>query len=358
MNAPPTHDDLPDQVTEAYRRLSAMEGARPSAETRLAILTEASRAARTHRSDGRSIRSGHWKWKAAASIAVAGLIAALSSQIFRSPSTPHTHSTPVPPTAASPPAPAMGPVAPVILAAPAPAAKRVAAASTPVARARSARSAPLIATTADADSSKAVSEPGVSSDLGRWLAGKNYQVLSPSQPTEVPAGKVEVIEFFWYACPNCFALEPTIERWRASKPAYIEFRRIPVTWNDEHRAHAHLFYTLQALGKQDALQGSVFNEIHERGDLLYVPGNEQGTLHEQLQFAKANGISEADFITRYNDVNVQLKVQQADDLARRYKVDRVPTFAIDGRYVTDATMAGGESQLIQLIDDLAASEKH
>jgi thiol:disulfide interchange protein DsbA len=193
---------------------------------------------------------------------------------------------------------------------------------------------------------------------GSWVAGKNYDVLSPAQPTDVPAGKVEVVELFWYACPHCYAIDGAVESWRKNKPAYIEFRRVPVTWNEEHRAHARLFYTLQALGKLDQLHGKVFDDIHQKGDLLFVPGDNKGTVQKQVDFAKANGISESDFVTAYNGMGVQLKVQQADDLARRYRVDSVPTFVIDGKYVTDVGMAGDTSKLMHLIDDLAASEKH
>jgi thiol:disulfide interchange protein DsbA len=193
---------------------------------------------------------------------------------------------------------------------------------------------------------------------GPWVAGKNYEVLSPAQPTDVPAGKVEVIEMFWYACPHCYALDATIESWRKSKPAYVEFRRVPVTWSDEHRSHARLFYTLKALGKLDELHSKVFDEIHQKDDLLYVPNDEKATLQKQLQFAKANGIAESDFVNAYQSFSVQTNLQQADDLARRDKIDSVPTFVIAGKYVTDAEMAGGAAKLTRLIDDLAANEKH
>jgi thiol:disulfide interchange protein DsbA len=193
---------------------------------------------------------------------------------------------------------------------------------------------------------------------GPWVAGKNYDVLSPAQPTDVPAGKVEVIEMFWYACPHCYALDGAVESWRKSKPAYIEFRRVPVTWSEEHRAHARLFYTLKALGKLDELHSKVFDEIHQKGELLYVPNDEKGTLQKQLQFAKANGIAESDFVNAYQSFGVQTNLQQADDLARRDKIDSVPTFVINGKYVTDQEMAGGVSKLPRLIDDLAANEKH
>jgi len=192
----------------------------------------------------------------------------------------------------------------------------------------------------------------------QWVAGTNYEVLSPSQPTDVPTGKVEVIEMFWYACPHCYALDPTLESWRRNKPAYIDFRRVPVMWTEEHRAHAHLFYTLKALGKLDELHSKVFDEIHQKGNVLFTPGDEKATLQSQLQFAKANGISESDFMNAYNSFGVQNNLQQADDLVRRDKIDAVPTIVIDGKYVSDVGMAGSPSKLIQLIDALAASEKH
>lgn len=193
---------------------------------------------------------------------------------------------------------------------------------------------------------------------GPWVAGKNYEVLSPAQPTDAPAGKVEVIEMFWYACPHCYALDATIEAWRKSKPAFVDFRRVPVTWGEEHRAHARLLYTLQALGKLDTLHAKVFDEIQQQGDLLWVQGDDKGTFQKQLAFAKANGIPESDFTNAYNGMGVQLKVQQADDLVRRERIDSVPTFVINGKYVTDVGMAGDPSRLTRLIDDLAASETH
>jgi thiol:disulfide interchange protein DsbA len=81
------------------------------------------------------------------------------------------------------------------------------------------------------------------------------------------------------------------------------------------------------------------------------------TQRAQLQFAKDNGISEADFMKAYNSFAVQTKLQEADDLGRRYRIEAVPTLVIAGKYETDMAQAGGETNLLHLIDDLAASEK-
>jgi hypothetical protein len=91
-----------------------------------------------------------------------------------------------------------------------------------------------------------------------WQEGVNYTRIVPAQPTSVPAGQVEVLEFFWYACPHCYALDPLVESWKKTKPAYISFSPVHVMWNEGHRSLARLYYTLESLGKLDQLHGEVF----------------------------------------------------------------------------------------------------
>ena len=52
-----------------------------------------------------------------------------------------------------------------------------------------------------------------------------FSALTPPQPHE--AGKVEVIEFFWYGCPHCYAIESSVNAWVKSKPADVVFKRDP-----------------------------------------------------------------------------------------------------------------------------------
>lgn len=192
---------------------------------------------------------------------------------------------------------------------------------------------------------------------GKWTPGVQYKVVVPAQPTDVAPGKVEVIEFFWYGCPHCYALERGVNAWLANKPNYIEFVRVPVTWGEVHRAHARLFYTLKALNLIDTLHDKVFDAIHLDRAPLYAPNDPLETQREQLKLAKDNGVSEADFTKAYTSFAVQSSLSTADDLNRRYRIDAVPTFVIAGKYETDMQSAGGESNLFQIINDLAASEK-
>jgi thiol:disulfide interchange protein DsbA len=49
--------------------------------------------------------------------------------------------------------------------------------------------------------------------------GKDYIKLAKPAPTSAGAGKVEVVEFFWYSCPHCNAFEPTFAAWKNQAPA-------------------------------------------------------------------------------------------------------------------------------------------
>jgi thiol:disulfide interchange protein DsbA len=192
---------------------------------------------------------------------------------------------------------------------------------------------------------------------GKWVAGVNYRPLVPAQPTDAPPGKVEVVEVFWYGCPHCYALDPYIESWRKTKPAWIEFHRVPVTWQPVHQAHARLFYTFEALGKEEAVHNAVFSEMHDKKNYMFMQGDEKETLSAMVAFAKAHGISEADFNSAWNSFTVQTDMQKADELVHRYHVDGVPLLVVNGKYVTDVNMAGSQDKVMSIVNDLAASEK-
>jgi protein dithiol oxidoreductase (disulfide-forming) len=192
---------------------------------------------------------------------------------------------------------------------------------------------------------------------GRWKPGVNYDPVVPSQPTAVPANKVEVLEVFWYACPHCYDLEAYLAAWRKTKPDYIEFVRVPVMWGPVHRAHAQLYYTLKQLGRND-LDDKVFATLHQEQNPL-VGNTPEETLQRQLQFAKENGIDPVAFRKAYDSFAVNADLQRAEEITDRYHVDGVPIIVINGKYMTDVGKAGSHENLIAEINDLAASEhKH
>ncbi|HUN27768.1 MAG TPA: thiol:disulfide interchange protein DsbA/DsbL [Steroidobacteraceae bacterium] len=188
---------------------------------------------------------------------------------------------------------------------------------------------------------------------GRWKAAVNYDVVVPAQPTDSPAGKVEVLEVFWLGCPHCYALEPYIRDWLKDKPSYVNFVRIPVMWGPVHRLHARLFYTLEALGRNDLVE-KAFDTIHQ-GNYL-IGQNESDTFDKQLEWAKQSGIDADAFRKAYNSFGVTADLEHAQEITDRYHVEGVPFVVVAGKYSTDVGKAGGHPELIRLIDDLAAYE--
>ncbi|MFO7324419.1 MAG: thiol:disulfide interchange protein DsbA/DsbL [Pseudomonadota bacterium] len=190
---------------------------------------------------------------------------------------------------------------------------------------------------------------------GRWKAGTHYRPIVPAQPTNAGPGEVEIIEFIWLHCGGCYALNRHVEAWKGRLPAWVKFRQEHVMWGPAHRSLGRLLYTLDAL-KRDDLIAVAFDEIHRRNNPL-VANNDEKTLEMQLAFARANGIAEADFRREYNGFAVATRLRAAEELTRRYRIESTPTFIVNGKYVADGTMAGGTTQLFELLNDLAAFEK-
>jgi len=215
---------------------------------------------------------------------------------------------------------------------------------------------PLLAAVASTVVAAASAAP-VSSSTS-WQEGVNYTRLVPAQPTAVPAGQVEVLEFFWYACPHCNAIDPLIASWLKSKPSYVSFSRVHVLWSEGHRSLARLYYTLDSMGKLDQLHSEIFKEIHVNGNPLIGadPNNSAQAERIQTTFVVKHGISETEFTKAYHSMPVDLALQRADELVQRYRVDSVPRFIVNGKYVADVSTAGSPERLISLIGDLAAQE--
>jgi thiol:disulfide interchange protein DsbA len=189
----------------------------------------------------------------------------------------------------------------------------------------------------------------------KYKEGTHYARLVPSQPTVGGADKIEVSEFFWYGCPHCYDLEPTINKWAADLPPTVRFVRVPAMWNELLTTHARLYYTEELLARNEVLKDpeafhtAVFEEYHQRGNRLL---NEAAIKRLFDRF----GVSEADFTKTWNSFEVAQKMRVAEDLARRYSISSVPTIVVNGKYRTGAAEAGSYEKLMEVIDELIARE--
>lgn len=193
-------------------------------------------------------------------------------------------------------------------------------------------------------------DPAGAPSTGRFELGAHYLRLSPTQPTSSSPDKVEVAEIFWYGCPHCRDFDPYLESWQQIKPEYVSFVRVPAVWNPLLQLHARAFYTAEALGKGAEMHAEFFSEIHERNNYL--------DSEEKLQaFFGRFGVDAATFASTFSSFAVQTKLQRADELSRRYRIQSVPTVIVNGKYTTDGGQAGSYEDLVALIDELTAAER-
>lgn len=180
--------------------------------------------------------------------------------------------------------------------------------------------------------------------------GTEYRVLDRPVPVEAAAGRIEVIEFFWYSCRHCFAFEPKLVAWIKRQPADVLVRRIPVGFRDDFAPQQRLFYTLEAMGKLEELHQQVFDAIHMR---------QEPTAREPeiLAFAAKHGLDRAKFIEHYNSFSVSNKARRATQVQNAFKVEGVPSIGIAGRYLTDGDMAGNMDRALQVTDYLVAEAR-
>jgi thiol:disulfide interchange protein DsbA len=196
----------------------------------------------------------------------------------------------------------------------------------------------------------ALAVPGLGFAQQKPTEGKEYRVLEKKVPVDAPAGKVEVIEFFWYSCPHCNAFEPKLNAWLKKLPPDVAFKRAPVAFRDDFVPQQRLYYTLEAMGKLDELHDKVFNEIHVNRNMI----NKEDTI---LAFMQKQGVDRAKFQELYNSFGVSTKSRKAKQLQDQYEVDGVPAIGIAGKYYTDGSLTGGMDRALQVVDYLIAEAR-
>ncbi|MEK7361632.1 MAG: thiol:disulfide interchange protein DsbA/DsbL [Pseudomonadota bacterium] len=173
---------------------------------------------------------------------------------------------------------------------------------------------------------------------------RDYLRLDPPRPV-ASGDRIEVIEFFYYGCPVCYELEPTLARWAFNGPGSVALRRVPALATDNWDNFAKLFYALEATGHLARLHWPVYDNFHFDGIKL----NEEPAM---VSWVAKNGVDKEKFMSAYNSPEIQAKLAKAREMTRNYEIKGVPSIVIDGKFVTSARMAGGTRELMQLVDRL------
>jgi thiol:disulfide interchange protein DsbA len=182
-----------------------------------------------------------------------------------------------------------------------------------------------------------------------FTEGIEYQRVVPPQPTET-GKRIEVVELFWYGCPHCYHFEPELDEWVKHKPENVTFRRMPAVFiNPRWELDARAYYAAEALGVLDKMHAALFDAIHKEHRKL-------GTEAELMAFFAEHGVSNEDFQRTFHSFYVDTKVRHAKMMTQLYGVDGVPTMVVDGKYRTEASLAGSEANMLRVVDFLIAKD--
>ena len=180
--------------------------------------------------------------------------------------------------------------------------------------------------------------------------GRDYAVIDPPQ-SSAGLGKIEVVEFFSYACPHCSDFNPLITAWAANLPKDVVFRRVPVTFNRPPWARlAGIYYSLDATGNLEKLDALVFAAVHR--DRINFDSNEKFAAWASSKGADGKKIADA-----LNSFGVQTRLKQGDQEATRYGISGVPAMAVNGRYLVNNTAAPNYGSLLKLVDLVVAKAR-
>ncbi|MEE9342960.1 MAG: thiol:disulfide interchange protein DsbA/DsbL [Gammaproteobacteria bacterium] len=180
--------------------------------------------------------------------------------------------------------------------------------------------------------------------------GSEYTTLSNEQPVAAGEGKIEVLEFFWYACPHCYHLEPEVKAWLKTKPDDVTFTRAPAILGPSWELLARAYFTADILGVLDKTHKPLFEYIHkERKKIRKVD--------DVKAFFVNHGVSKEDFDKTFNSFAVVTKTNRARQTRDRYQLNGVPAIVVNGKYMTSPSVAGGNEEVFKVVDFLVEKER-
>ena len=160
-----------------------------------------------------------------------------------------------------------------------------------------------------------------------------------------------IYEFFWYGCPHCYNLEPTMDRIEADLEKDTKVVKLPVALRDSWIPHAKLYYALKQMDKIDQVHNLIFEEIH-------LEDNRLNTEQQMIDFLGKHGIDTDKFMEKYNSFGTEARIKKASNLAKKYQIESVPTIIINGKFLTSGSYVSSYDELYSVVNLLVEREKN
>jgi protein dithiol oxidoreductase (disulfide-forming) len=182
-----------------------------------------------------------------------------------------------------------------------------------------------------------------------FVSGTHYFPIEPAVATSAPAGKVEVVEVFSYACIHCAHFEPQVAAWRAKMPKEASFSYLPAAWNPQWEGFAKAFYAAEALGVLERTHEPMFKALHEER-------RQFNSLDDLAQWYAGHGTKADAFLSAFNAMTTTAAVERAKKLVPEYGVDGTPSVIVAGKYRITGASAGGMEKVFDVVNHLVAKE--
>jgi thiol:disulfide interchange protein DsbA len=179
--------------------------------------------------------------------------------------------------------------------------------------------------------------------------GVNYQKLANPQPTATD-DRIEVLELFWYSCPHCYQLEPEVEAWLETKPDDVGFVRMPAVLGPSWELLARAYYTAELLDATDKIHRPLFERLHQERKRIR-------NAEELKAFFVEHGVAAEDFDDTFSSFAVVTKTNRAKQVNNLYGITGVPALVVNGKYLVTAKLAGGNKEMLNVVDYLIEQER-
>ena len=190
----------------------------------------------------------------------------------------------------------------------------------------------------------------------KYEEGIHYVLLPIPQETEV-TGKIEVMEYFSYACIHCFRFEPIVLAWRQGLLDDVTFNRTPALWNNELETYGKSYYAAEVLGVLEKVHIHLFNLIQQK-----KPKDPQVIALSLGDF----GVDPIDFARTLVSFEVDRRLGKARGRGQAYekayyrafgKGAGVPMLVVNGKYLISGATAGGNSGMLTVAKHLIQLER-
>jgi thiol:disulfide interchange protein DsbA len=181
-------------------------------------------------------------------------------------------------------------------------------------------------------------------------ADSSQKYVQISEQAQTESDKIVIYEFFWYGCPHCYNIEPTMDNIEANLDKDTVLIKVPVALRDSWELHAKAYYALQQMKLDDNLHEKVFTEIH-------VNSNRLDTKEKLGNFIREEGYDADKFLSILDSFGTEIRVKKASRLANQYQIKSVPTLIINGKYETSGSYVSSYAELYDVVQLLVDKER-